>query len=331
MRAKRMISALASCLLLLSCESLPAFAEVSLPPGAVKGLPERLAALDSEGNAVNSETGEYFFHVEDMKYGETYTKSVQLMNLREDASYYIYFYVEPLYKDGEIDLEKGCECTFYLDGNEFYRGDVNGKGNIDLSSTYYECGFFNPGDSHVLKALVIWNDIDVIQNVDNGHRLIDKNGEHVLVGPDDSGYAEGEIEFKWIFFASILPIDQQTDIQTTTTAPSTGDNMTETTSVNTEVLSTTDATDTGHTTNHSSPNSSTTFTTYTTTVSTETTTKHSPFDTPLTGYLAKDGKVWLIAMGVIGAMIVFMLVLIHRDRKKMKKMKKNKDKRDKQS
>lgn len=319
MRVKHIFTSLVSCLLLLSAvPTNTAFAEVALPEGAVKGLPERLAALDDQGNAVNSETGEYFFHVEDMKYGETYTKSVQLMNLREDASYYIYFYVEPLYKDGEIDLEKGCECTFYLDGNEFYRGDVNGKGNIDLSSTYYSTGFYAPGDSHVLKASVIWNDIDVIQNVDNGHRLIDKNGEHVLVGPDDSGYAEGEIEFKWIFFASILPIDQQTDIQTTTTAPSTGDNMTETTSVNTEVLSTTDATDTGHTTNHSSPNSSTT---YTTTVSTETTTNPPGgfFDTPFTGYLAKDGKVWLIAMGVISVMIAFMLILIHRDKKKREK------------
>ena len=320
MRFKRIFASLASCLLLLtSVATTTAFAEVALPDGAVKGLPERLAALDDQGNAVNSATGEYFFHVENMKYGETYTKSVQLMNLREDASYYIYFYVEPLYKDGEIDLEKGCECTFYLDGNEFYKGDVNGKGNIDLSSTYYECGFFNPGDSHVLKASVIWNDIDVIKNVDNGHRLIDKDGEHVLVGSDDSGYAEGEIEFKWIFFASILPIDQQTDIQTTTTQPSTGDNMTETSSVNTEVLSTTDATDTGHTTDHSTPNSSTT--TYTTTVSTETTTNPPGgfFNTPFTGYLASDGKVWLIAMGVIGVLIVFMLILIHRDKKKREK------------
>ena len=104
MRVKQILTALASCLLLLSCNCLPAFAEVALPDGAVKGLPEKLTAMDSEGNVVSSDTGEYFFHVEGMTYGETYTKDVQLMNLRDDKSYHIYFYVEPLWKDGEIDI-----------------------------------------------------------------------------------------------------------------------------------------------------------------------------------------------------------------------------------
>ena len=90
MRAKKLFAAMAgSLLLILSSNSPAAFAEVALPEGAVKGLPERLAALDDQGNAVNSATGEYFFHVEDMEYGVEYTKIVQLMNLREDAAYNI--------------------------------------------------------------------------------------------------------------------------------------------------------------------------------------------------------------------------------------------------
>ena len=32
---------------------------------------------------------------------------------------------------------------------------------------------------------------------------MDINGEHVLVGSQDSGYFEGEIEFKWIFYAAV--------------------------------------------------------------------------------------------------------------------------------
>ena len=32
---------------------------------------------------------------------------------------------------------------------------------------------------------------------------MDINGEHVLVGSQDSGYVEGEIEFKWIFYAAV--------------------------------------------------------------------------------------------------------------------------------
>jgi hypothetical protein len=73
MRVKRILTTLSSCLLLLSSNCLTAFAEVALPEGAVKGLPERLTAMDSEGNAVSSDTGEYFFHVENMTFGETYT------------------------------------------------------------------------------------------------------------------------------------------------------------------------------------------------------------------------------------------------------------------
>lgn len=203
MRAKKIFAALVSVLLLFSCNSLTAFAEVALPEGAVKGLPEKLTAMDSDGNVVSSSTGEYFFRVENMDYGVTYTKDVQLMNLRDDKAYHIYFYVEPLFKKGEIDLEKGCECTFWLDGQKFYKGDVTGHGNIDLTQQIYDCGLYNPGDSHTLKCSVVWNDLDVLVGVDNGHRLVDIDGEHVLVGSDDSGYVEGEIEFKWIFCAAV--------------------------------------------------------------------------------------------------------------------------------
>lgn len=205
MRAKKILTALSSCLLLLSSLSCPmtAFADVALPEGAVKGLPEKLTAMDSDGKVVSSDTGEYFFHVEDMQYGTTYTKDVQLMNLRDDKAYHIYFYVEPLFKNGEIDLEKGCECIFQLDGQEFYKGTVTGDGNFDLTKKVYDCGLYNPGDSHTLRCSVVWNDLDVLVGVDNGHRLVDINGEHVLVGSQDSGYVQGEIEFKWIFYAAV--------------------------------------------------------------------------------------------------------------------------------
>ena len=298
MRAKKIFTALSSCLLLLSTLSCPetAFAEVALPEGAVKGLPEKLAALDSEGRPVNSATGEYFFHVENMQYGETYSKEGQLMNLRDDAAYYIYFYVEPLSKNGEIDLEKGCQCTFYLDGNEFYKGDVNGKGNIDLSSEYFNTGFYALGDSHVLRAEVVWNDLDVIQDVDNGHKLVDVNGTHVLTGSNGSGYAEGEIEFKWVFFASILPIDgdEVTSSTTSTITTVAAGNIT------TSTLGVTDDERTS----------------YSGTTATDIPRSGGFFKTPFTGYLAKDGKVWLIGMGVISAMIICLLVLIHKDKKK---------------
>ena len=211
MKLKRFVLAiLGSLLFLFSALTPAAFAETPLPEGAVKGLPERLAALDDAGNAVNSETGEYFFRVEGMKLGEVYSKNVQLMNLRDDYTYHIYFCVEPLSKNGEIDLEKACTCTFFLDGEGFYVGDVNGRGNIDLTQ-YYDTGKYRPGVSHTLRCEIVMNDYGIDQDIDNGWKLVDVDGEHVLRGPDEVGEIYGEIEFKWIFCAAVDPRDQDVD------------------------------------------------------------------------------------------------------------------------
>ena len=83
MKIRSILAAACSTFLLLY-SPIPAHADVMLPDGAVKGLPEKLTAMDSDGNVVSSETGEYFFRVEDMDYGVTYRKDVQLMNLRDD-------------------------------------------------------------------------------------------------------------------------------------------------------------------------------------------------------------------------------------------------------
>ena len=205
MSAKKFFAALASSLLLFSCNSITAFAEVALPEGAVKGLPEKLIAMDSDGNTVSSSTGEYFFHVEDMKYGETYTKDVQLMNLRDDKAYHIYFYVEPKpeSKKGEIDLEKGCVCSFYLDGKEFYTGDVTGKGNIDLTSEVKDLGYYEPGDSHKLSCSIAWVNQPEDYHIDEGHKVVDVNGTVIERPRSGKDHIEGEIEFKWIFYAAV--------------------------------------------------------------------------------------------------------------------------------
>ena len=74
-----------SSLLLISSSSLTASAEVALPDGAVKGLPEKLTAMDSEGAVVDSATGEYFFHVENMQYGDRYYASEECSDWLEEA------------------------------------------------------------------------------------------------------------------------------------------------------------------------------------------------------------------------------------------------------
>lgn len=204
MSAKRIVTALFSGLLLIIFGISTAYAEVQLPDGAVKGLPEKLTAMDSSGNAVNSATGEYFFHVENMVYGEVYTKDIQLMNLLDDEAYHIYFYVEPKpeSKKGDIDLEKGCVCTFYLDGKQFYSGDINGVGNIDLQNEAKDLGFYEPGDSHQLSCSIAWVKETNDYAIDEGHRIVDINGTTVERPRTGQDHIDGEIEFKWIFYAA---------------------------------------------------------------------------------------------------------------------------------
>ena len=194
-------------LLVCSTLSVVSSADTPLEDGSVQGLPEALTIMDSEGQSV-PEDGEYFFHVENMTFGETYTKEIQIMNLREDKSYHVYFLVRPIDKAGEIDLEKGCTCVFTLDDEEIYSGSVNGIGTVNMNEIPLDLGLYQPGESHVLRAYVTWNDIDVIQNVNNGKRLVDKDGVAVLEGPDDSGSAYGEIDFRWIFYAAVGDADK---------------------------------------------------------------------------------------------------------------------------
>lgn len=199
---KKLLTVLTAGFLMLH-SGFTAFAEVPLPDGSVKGLPEKLMVMDSDGNSVSSDTGEYFFHVEDMAYGETYTKDIQVMNLRSDKAYHIYFYVEPLSKDGEIDLENGCDCKMYLDGKEVFSGNVNGIGNIDLTENPLDLGSYQPGESHTLSCSVSWNDMNVDKNSDYGKRLVTKDGTTILVEPNVDGTAYGEINYKWIFYAVV--------------------------------------------------------------------------------------------------------------------------------
>ena len=291
---KIFITVMGSLLLFFNCLGFTAFAETSLPPGAVKGLPERLAALDDAGNSVNSATGEYFYHVEGMEFGKVYSKKIQLINLQQSSTYKLYFYVEPLFKNGEIDLEKGVECKFYLDGNEFYSGTVNGDGNIDLKEPYY-LGSYAPGASHILTCTTVWHDTTIDRHIDNGRRLYDTEGEHILDSGEGNRHAEGEIEFKWIFCAEQVEgpdLDVPTERETpnNTMPPDKTENPQQ--QGNPSPGDTTPAGETGETP------------------------PTDDFTPPYTGMILNNGAIWIACMCVIAIMIVVLLVLIKKQQKK---------------
>lgn len=173
-----------------------------LKVGSVKGLPEKLVVLDDNGQSV-SENGEYYFHVENMKVAETYSKRIQIMNLREDATYQITFQALPLTNEGNIDLENECRCTIYLDDKMVYYGKVTGDGEPNITDSPLSLGFYDPGESHILTVYVRWNGTNGKGHVDYGARLVDKSGTAVIREKSGKAEIEGETTFKWIFFAEV--------------------------------------------------------------------------------------------------------------------------------
>lgn len=173
-----------------------------LKAGSVKGLPEKLVVLDDNGNSV-SENGEYFFVVEGMKENEVYSKNIQIMNLREDASYDIYFYAQPIGSSGEIDLENECICDIYLDDVLVYTGKVTGEGKPDIRNNPLHLGSYDSGDNCVMKVDIKWQSAEHGGLVDNGARLYDSSGMTVLRGASGKNEIYGETVFKWIFTAEV--------------------------------------------------------------------------------------------------------------------------------
>jgi hypothetical protein len=173
---------------------------VQLPDGAVQGLPEKLTVMDSDGNSAN-QSGEYYFHVEDMVANQTYSKSIQIINLREDKAYHIYFYAEPVSKSGNIDLEEECEAVITLSGDEVYRGKVTGDGNVNMAKTPIDLGLYTPGESRVLNCQVTWQPSEEDVNIDYGEKLVDADGTHIIRAGDSDYFGYGEVTFKWVFYA----------------------------------------------------------------------------------------------------------------------------------
>ena len=199
-RANKLIAVLLAAVLLFSTAALTAFAD-ELRAGTVAGLPEKLVVLDDNGRSV-SENGEYFFEVVDMTPGEVYTKNIQIMNLREDAGYKIFFNAQPMSKYGDIDLENECVLNLFLDNRLVYSGKVTGEGAPDVRDEPLSLGKYGPGESRVLRAEITWNaTFSEGGEIDEGHRVYDFNGVKVVRPKTGKTHIEGEVIFKWIFTA----------------------------------------------------------------------------------------------------------------------------------
>ncbi len=190
---------------LLLCNPLSAVAEVTLPDGTVAGLPEELTVMDDEGNSV-PESGEYYFCVDDMQPNTDYTKNIEILNLREDKAYNIYFYAEPVSKTGEIDLEENTTATITLNGETVFVGSVSGissDGETDLSKEPINLGYYEPNDSGTLTFTVNWDGTGLDGVADNGSKKITADGVEIISEGNGTVSVYGQVEFRWIFYAEV--------------------------------------------------------------------------------------------------------------------------------
>lgn len=184
----------------LLCFSITVLAE-ELSDGTVAGLPEKLVVMDSDGNSV-SEKGEYFFSVENMTAGEQYTKNIQIMNMREDKAYDIYFKMEPVSKQGEIDLEEECTAIITIGDEKIYEGKVSGK-DSDIPEKGIGLGNYVPGQSRNMKCTIVWNGTDSGGHIDYGEKIISSDGTSIVREKNGEEVISGEVEFRWIFYANV--------------------------------------------------------------------------------------------------------------------------------
>lgn len=167
------------------------FAEIKLPEGFVKGLPEALTAMDEDGYSPDPENGEIYIYIPDMIPGELYTKDISLMNLRDDAEYNIYMTATPNYSEGNVDMLNETLCKLYLDDKLIYEGLVNGDGTPNMQENGLDLGgLYKSGVSRNLHAEFVWN----------------WSGKTTYDLEDKSSYY-GEVSFYWTFYAQIQKPD----------------------------------------------------------------------------------------------------------------------------
>jgi hypothetical protein len=64
-------------------------------------------------------------------------------------------------------------------------------------------GIYKPGESGKLNCTVTWNGTDAGGFIDEGSRLVDREGTHILREKSGDDTIEGKVTFRWIFCAAV--------------------------------------------------------------------------------------------------------------------------------
>ncbi len=157
----------------------------NLDNGSVKGLPEGIYIMDSDGNKA-SEDGSYYVDIQDMKPNVVYTKTISLQNLI-DTPYTLTMSASAVSKGGNLDLENNTNVKLFLDNELVYDGKVTGEGKTNMTvASPLNLGELSSGQSKELRAEFLW----------------DGGGLDKITGNE----YKGEVDFKWTFEAALKQV-----------------------------------------------------------------------------------------------------------------------------
>lgn len=120
----------------------PVKAEETLPPGMVVG--------DTDGIHVDS-TGAYYVHEEDVKPGDVFIKTIQIMNTEKgDRPYLLEMDIAPKEKQGAIDFYEAIHVKMQLGDQTVYDGNLIGLGTPDIQNQRLALGTYAYGEKNDL-------------------------------------------------------------------------------------------------------------------------------------------------------------------------------------
>lgn len=180
----------------------------NLDNGSVKGLPEGIYIMDSDGNKA-SEDGSYYVDIQDMKPNVVYTKTISLQNLI-DTPYTLTMSASAISKGGNLDLENNTNVKLFLDNELVYDGKVTGEGKTNMTvASPLNLGDLSSGQSKELRAEFLW----------------DGGGLDKITGNE----YKGEVDFKWTFEAALNQVSYSP-------SPSPSDSSTPNTGVDSTIM-----------------------------------------------------------------------------------------------
>lgn len=122
---------------------------------AAASLPDSVVIGDNDGIQVESD-GEYLMEIDDILPGQSFEKTISIMNIDENGDpFELFFWIDPPKQiEGPINFAEVMSMDIDYQEKTIFEGKVSGIGNINLQKEEYSLGIFKAGDSRALKVFM---------------------------------------------------------------------------------------------------------------------------------------------------------------------------------